>query len=82
MNQILGITYKLLRSRRFSVLVALAGLGLLFTASRRQGWWLRRSLQSWSRPRNSFRQPSRGRRMEGACHHRGIVACALHCDLR
>ena len=33
MNQILGITYKLLRSRRFSVLVALAGLGLLFTAS-------------------------------------------------
>ena len=33
MNQIRGITYKLLRSRRFSVLVALAGLGLLFTAS-------------------------------------------------
>jgi hypothetical protein len=33
MNQILGITYKLLRSRRFSVLVALAGLGLLFTPS-------------------------------------------------
>jgi len=33
MNQILGNTLKLLRSRQFSVLVALAGLGLLFTAS-------------------------------------------------
>jgi hypothetical protein len=33
MNQILGNTLKPLRSRRFSVLVALAGLGLLFTAS-------------------------------------------------
>jgi hypothetical protein len=33
MNQILGNTLKLLRNRRFSVLVALAGLGLLFTAS-------------------------------------------------
>jgi hypothetical protein len=33
MNQILGNTLKLLRSRRFSVLVALVGLGLLFTAS-------------------------------------------------
>ena len=33
MNQILGITLKLLRSRRFSILVALAGLGLLFTTS-------------------------------------------------
>jgi len=33
MNQILGNTLKLLRSRRFSVLVALAGFGLLFTAS-------------------------------------------------
>jgi hypothetical protein len=33
MNQILGITLKILRSGRFSALVALAGLGLLFTAS-------------------------------------------------
>ncbi len=33
MNRILGITLKILRSGRFSALVALAGLGLLFTAS-------------------------------------------------
>lgn len=33
MNQILGITLKLLRSRRFSALVGLVALGLLFTAS-------------------------------------------------
>ena len=49
---------------------------------RRQGWWLRRSFQSRSRPRDSFRQPSRGRRFEGTCHHRGFVACALHRNLR
>jgi hypothetical protein len=44
--------------------------------------WLRRSLQSgsWSRTctRNSFRHPSRGRRMERACHHRRFVACEFH----
>jgi hypothetical protein len=33
MNQILGITLKILRSGRFSALAALVGLGLLFTAS-------------------------------------------------
>jgi hypothetical protein len=33
MNRMLGITLKILRSGRFSALVALAGLGLLFTAS-------------------------------------------------
>jgi hypothetical protein len=33
MNQILGITLKIVRSGRFSALVALAGLGLLFIAS-------------------------------------------------
>jgi hypothetical protein len=33
MNQILGITLKLLRSRRFSALVALVAVGLLFTAA-------------------------------------------------
>jgi len=33
MNRILGITSKILRSGRFSALVALAGLGLLFAAS-------------------------------------------------
>src|SRR5437016_13836667 len=32
MNQIFGITLKLLRSRRFSALVALVAVGLLFTA--------------------------------------------------
>jgi hypothetical protein len=34
MNQILGISLKILRSGRFCALVALAGWGLLFTASR------------------------------------------------
>jgi hypothetical protein len=33
MNRMLGITLKILRSGRFSALVALVGLGLLFTAS-------------------------------------------------
>jgi hypothetical protein len=33
MNQILEITLRIIRSGRFSALVALAGLGLLFTAS-------------------------------------------------
>jgi hypothetical protein len=33
MNQILGISVKILRSGRFCALVALAGWGLLFTAS-------------------------------------------------
>ena len=61
MNRILGITSKILRSGRFSALVALAGLGLLFTASGAKAGGCASFIQNGSRSLNSLREPSRGR---------------------
>ena len=49
------------RSGRLSALVALAGLGLLFTASGAKGRWLRASIQNRRRSLNSLCDSSRGR---------------------
>ncbi len=76
--------FRVLWSRRFSALGALIALGLLFTAAgaKAGGCAFPYKAGAGAAPAIPFVQPSRGRGMERACHHRRFVACEFHCKFR